>query len=204
MDADYHLFPLTPIRQVKLTTASNFIELLSKVPELDSLRSLHLVSDAEFDEDMETLISNAREAGLGVIEVRVPRLLDDSVDLFINLKGETVVPERNVMLEDYPAWLRATPTERERMRKLANQPYFLHKLMEPDLTSEPELLNMNDWVYLGDSLSKANIWAVAKTFHDLEDDQGLSRRALLYKPNAVNPTELKALLDSPHFVKEYK
>ncbi len=203
MDADHHLFGMTPLRQVKLTNASTFVEILMKVPELDTLRSLHLVSDAEFDEDMENLLSNALEAGLGAIEVRVPRLLDGSVDIFFQLKGEKMIPERNRKLDDFPCWQRATVRERNRMIELASQPYFLHRLMETDLTSEADLLRMNDWVYLGDGPAQAKIWAVGKSFHDLEDEKGLCRRLLFYKPATVNRTELQNLLESPHFVKEH-
>ena len=204
MDADHHLFGVTPIRQVKLTNASTFIESLTRVTELDSLRSLHLVSDAEFDEDMENLLSNGLEAGLGAVEVRVPRLLDGSVDIFLQIKGQPTIPERNGKLDDFPCWRRATVRERNRMVELASQPYFLHRLMEVDLTSEADLLRMNDWIYLGDGPAEAKIWAVGESFHDLEDENGLCRRLLFYKPGRVNRNKLQSLIDSPHFVKEHK
>jgi uncharacterized protein (TIGR02996 family) len=203
MDADVHLVGVTPLRQVKLTNATSFVAQLSRRPELDRLRSLHLVSDAEFDEDMELLRCSAVEADLRVLEVRVPHLVDGSADLFQRLKGEGMVPGADPQLEEFPAWNKATPTERERIRKLANTPSFVQRLAEPDLASEAELLRLNDWVYLGEGPARAGLWATAKTFHDLEDSEGYVRRLLLFKSDRIDPAAYDALRQSPHFVAEH-
>lgn len=202
MDADVHLFGVAPLRQVKLTNASTFIGQLAQVPSLDRLKSIYLVSDAEFDEEMDILLSSAIEAGLRVLEVRVPRIIDGSTDLFLKLKGENG-PVEDAKLDDFAAWVRATPKERERIVKLANTPHFVQRLMEPDLASEADMLRLNDWVYLGDGPATAHVWATAKTFHDLEDADGQCRRLLLFKKEHTPEETLAAVKESPHFVKDH-
>ena len=44
---------------------------------------LHLVSDAEFDEEMELLAESAGSAGLTVLELRIPRIDSDLSGLLL-------------------------------------------------------------------------------------------------------------------------
>ncbi len=59
------LFEFAPLRQVVLMNASSMISALIREPRLDRLRSLHLVSDVEFDEDMEGLRQEAWKQDCG-------------------------------------------------------------------------------------------------------------------------------------------
>jgi uncharacterized protein (TIGR02996 family) len=193
------LFEHAPIRQVVLMNASSMISGLILEPRLNGLRSLHLVSDVEFDEDMEGLRHAAKEAGLRVIELRYPRVDSDADVLFSLLRGNPDDDEKLAeRLEEYPNWARATPRERDRLKELTTIPRFLQYLTEPENTSHSELLRVNDWIYLGDRLREAGVWAVAKTYHDLEDEAGTCRRLALFKPEQLNEDAYTQLLQSPH------
>ena len=135
------LFEFAPLRQVVLMNASSMISALIREPRLDRLRSLHLVSDVEFDEDMEGLRQEALEAGLRVIELRYPRVDTDADVLFSLLRGNPDEDKRlAARLEEYPNWARASARERDRLKELAKIPRFLQHLTEPENTSHAELL----------------------------------------------------------------
>jgi uncharacterized protein (TIGR02996 family) len=168
-----------PVRRVVLAHASDHIGPLAAEPRLDRLASLHLVGDMELDEELTRLAQSARGAGLMVLEFRFPRLWPDVADLFEVLRTANVddpPPEAG----DYPAWSSAGPEARERLIDLARSPRV--GLLAEDPANEGELLSLNDWVYLGDALSDAGAWAVAKGHQDLEDDEGRCRRLVLLRP----------------------
>ena len=77
------------------------------------------------------------------------------------------------------AWSVADLEARRRLVELATSPHAA--LLTEDPAHEGELLALNEWVYLGDSLSNAGAWAVAKGHQDLEDEDGLCRRLVLLR-----------------------
>lgn len=168
-----------PIRRVVLAHASDHIGPLAADPRLDRLASLHLVGDMELDEELNRLAGNARAAGLTVLEFRFPRLWPDVADLFEVLRSARV-DNPPAEASDYPAWTSAGPEARERLIELAVSPHVT--LLAEDPANEGELLSLNEWVYLGDALSDAGAWAVAKGHQDLEDDEGRCRRLVLLRP----------------------
>ena len=197
---DVQLFGASPLRQVVLTNASPAVGALANDERLDRLRSLHLVSDAEFDEEMELLAESAGSAGLTVLELRIPRIDSDLSGLLAVLRGapdDAGAAERK--LEEFRAWDRASAEEQARLRKLAASPRFVQRLTEPLPTSEAEILAANEWVYLGTGLQDARVWAVAKTYHDLEDETGLCRRLALFKPGRFVEPALEALRRTTYF-----
>jgi hypothetical protein len=163
---------------VLLTNASNHVEDLVNEPRLDQLRSLHLVSDADFDEEMQFLIHSAEQLGLTVREVKIPRIDADMNGLFSLLASKEPQEER---LDDFRIWRASSEDQKKRLRDLANTPRFTHRLNEPLPTTELELLHASAWVWLGSALQDERVWAIAKTFHDLEDENGFCTHALLCK-----------------------
>lgn len=167
-----------PVRRVVLAHASDQVGPLAADARLDHLASLHLVGDMEMDEDLSRLASNAREAGLRVLEFRFPRLWPDVADLFDLLRSANI-DDPPVQASDYPAWTSAGPEARERLIELAQSPRT--RLLAEDPANEGELLALNEWVYLGNALTDAGAWAVAKGHQDLEDDEGRCRRLVLLR-----------------------
>jgi uncharacterized protein (TIGR02996 family) len=200
LEEDCILFGHAPIRRVVLSNATSLLDALASSPNLNNLYSLHLVADAEFDEEMEGLRQAAASLGLIVLEMRFPRIQSDANDLLSILRGEPgdepVKPEK---LEEFRNWRRATERERTRWRELASRPSWVQRLVEPEHFSHSELLRLNEWIYLGDRLREAGAWAVVKTFHDLEDGEGLCRRLVLFKQDQVKEGAFEALRESPHF-----
>jgi uncharacterized protein (TIGR02996 family) len=167
-----------PVRRVVLAHASEQIGPLAADPRLDRLASLHLVGDMELDEDLNGLAGAARAAGMTVLEFRFPRLWPDVADLFELIRtaaGDAPPAEA----ADYPAWAAADSDARERLIELAASPRI--GLLAEDPAHEGELLALNEWVYLGDVLTEAGAWAVAKGHQDLEDEDGRCRRLVLLR-----------------------
>jgi hypothetical protein len=201
---DINLFGAAPLCEAVLTNASSVVGALCAEERLDKLRSLYLVSDAEFDEEMELLAESARQVGLIGVELHIPRFDSELSGLLAALRGSAqdgAVAERRP--EDFPVWVRASPSEKERLSQLAASPRFWQRLTEPLPNSEAELLAANSWVFLGDALHEAGVWAVAKTYHDLEDAEGFCRRLALFKPARVSRPLLEALRQSPYFHAEH-
>ena len=196
---DVRLSGVAPLRQAVLTNASAAVPALAADERLDGLRSLHLVSDAEFDEDMAFLAESARATGLTVLEMRFPRIDAELGGFVTAFHGAEEQATDARSLEDFPVWGRANDDERQRLGALLGSPRFVQQLTQPLRTSEPELLAANEWVYLGNALREAGAWAVAKTFHDLELDGGFCRRLVLFKPHKANPSTIKALRNSRYF-----
>jgi hypothetical protein len=137
--------------------------------------------------------------GLTVLELHFPRIQADAGELLALLAGELDDGSPKLdKLSGFRNWDRASSRERERLRELANRPNLAQRLTEPEHFSHAESLRLNDWVYLGDRLRSAGAWAVVKTFHDLEDDEGLCRRLVLLKTDRLNQEGLQALRESPH------
>lgn len=183
-----------PIRRVVLAHATEYVGPLTADSRLDDLTSLHLVGDMELDEDLSRLAEAARAAGLTVLEFRLPRLWPDAADLFDVLRvpvGQDDGRDPN----DFPAWSLASPDARRRLATLARSPRVI--LLAEDPAHEGELLALNEWVYLGDALSEAGAWAVAKGHQDLEDEDGRCRRLVLLRPGRG-----EALRAWPHFYGE--
>jgi len=200
LEEDCILFDRTPIRRVVLSHATSLLEALANDPRLNDLVSLHLVSDAEFDDEMEGLRQAAEAIGLTVIELRIPRLQTDAAELLALLRdeGDDDSP-KPAKLEEFRNWHRASERERNRLRELARKPRLVQRLTEPEHFSHAELLRLNDWIYLGDRLREAGAWAVVKTFHDLEDEEGLCRRLVLFKKDRQKPEVVESLRQSPHY-----
>ena len=203
LEEDSVLFGHCPIRRVVLSNATSLIAALVNNERLDRLYSLHLISDVEFDEEMEGIRQASTSVGLRVLELRFPRMQADAGDLLALLRGEVedglIKTEK---LSEFRNWERASPRERERLRELARRPRFVQRLTEPDHFSHAELLRLNDWIYLGNRLAEAGAWAVVKTFHDLEDEEGLCRRLILFKKDNINQESFQTLCNSPHFHRE--
>jgi uncharacterized protein (TIGR02996 family) len=180
-----------PVRRVVLAHGSEYVGPLAEDARLDRLASLHLVGDMELDEDLGRLADAGRGAGLTVLEFRIPRLWPDAADLFDVLRvqvGEDDGRDPN----DFPAWALADPESRRRLANLAASPRSA--LLVEDPAHEGEMLALNEWVYLGDALTEAGAWAVAKGHQDLEDEDGRCRRLVLLKNGRGD-----ALRVSPHF-----
>ena len=167
-----------PIRRVVLAHASELVRPLAAERRLDALASLHLVGDMELDEDLNMLTTAARATGMRVLEFRLPRLWPDVEDLFETLRA-TGDNGRAPDPEGHTAWSVADPEARRRLIELATSPRAA--LLTEDPAHEGELLALNEWVYLGDALSNAGAWAVAKGHQDLEDEDGLCRRLVLLR-----------------------
>ncbi len=190
---DIQLFGKTPLRRVVLTHSSILVRELFAQPQLGNLESLHLVGDMELDEELEALILNARACPLQVFEFRYPRLGADADDLFNLLRRQHEVPELN----DFPLWSAANEEAQARIRVICDHPRLAQRVLEPEALHEPELLALNDWIYLGDQLDNSAIWAVAKSHQDLEDENHTGRRLYL-----VRPGEADELKQSPYFIGE--
>jgi uncharacterized protein (TIGR02996 family) len=175
---DAAVLAYAPIRRVVLAHASERISPLAADRRLDQLASLHLVGDMELDEDLNVLTAEARAAGMRVLEFRLPRLWPDVEDLFETLRasgGNGRAPDP----EGHTAWSVADQEARRRLVDLATSPRAA--LLTEDPAHEGELLALNEWVYLGDALTSAGAWAVAKGHQDLEDEDGLCRRLVLLR-----------------------
>jgi uncharacterized protein (TIGR02996 family) len=200
LEEDSVLFGHAPIRRVVLSNATSLLDALVDSPNLNDLYSLHLIADAEFDEEMEGLRQAATSLGLVVLEMRFPRIQSDAGDLLAQLRGNgNDEPGKAAKLLEFRNWERASDRERARLRELASRPHLVQRLTEPEHFSHAELLRLNEWIYLGDRLREAGVWAVVKTFHDLEDDDGLCRRLVLFKQERIKGAVFEALRDSPHF-----
>src|SRR5262249_44666118 len=179
LSEDAAILGRAPVRRVVLAHATEYVGPLAADPRMDELTSLHLVGDMELDEDLSRLAEAARAAGLTVLEFRLPRLWPDAADLFDVLRvpvGQDDGRDPN----DFPAWALASPDARRRLATLARSPRVI--LLAEDPAHEGELLALNEWVYLGDALSEAGAWAVAKGHQDLEDEDGRCRRLVLLRP----------------------
>ncbi len=200
LEEDRALFGHAPIRRVVLSNATSLLDALAGDPTLNDLYSLHLIADAEFDEEMEGLRQAASSLGLVVLEMRFPRIQSDAGDLLVQLRGEGCDdPAKAAKLQEFRNWERASDRERARLRELALRPHLVQRLTEPEHFSHAELLRLNEWIYLGDRLREAGVWAVVKTFHDLEDDDGLCRRLVLFKQGRIKDAAFESLRESPHF-----
>ncbi len=201
LEEDSLLCNRTPIRRVVLSNATSLLAALAEDRRLDGLYSLHLVADAEFDEEMEGLRQAAASIGLAILELRFPRIQSDAGDLLALLRAETDDETATAeKLQEFRNWARATERERERLREIAVHPHLVQRLTEAEHFSHAELLRLNDWIYLGDRLRDAGAWAVVKTFHDLEDEQGLCRRLVLFKKDRIQAEAFQALNESPHVI----
>lgn len=201
LEEDGLLFSRAPIRRVVLSNATSLIAALANDPRLDDLYSLHLIADAEFDDEMEGLRQAASTVGLSAIEMRFPRIQSDAAEMFAVLVGDLEASQKLTKLAEFRNWTRASERERERLREIARRPRLVQRLVEPEHFSHAEILRINDWIYLGDRLREAGAWAVVKTFHDLEDDDGLCRRIVLFKKNRIQHEAYEALMQSPHLFK---
>jgi uncharacterized protein (TIGR02996 family) len=204
LEEDSKLFGAAPIRRVVLSNATPALASLIEDSRLDGLHSLHLITDMEFDTEMEVLRQSAREMGLSTLELRFPRIQSDAGDLLAMLRGDEPEAESDepVKLDDFRNWARATPRERDRLREIANHPRLVQRITETENFSHAEVLRLNDWIYLGEQLRSAGAWAVVKTFHDLEDEEGLCRRLILFKPDQINGSAFETLAESPHAFRE--
>lgn len=168
----------SPVRRVVLGHASQLIESLAADSRLQTLTSLHLIGDMEYDEDLVILASCARAAGFIVLEFRLPRLWQDEDAMFQAIRAQDEHNPRDN--EAFPAWRQADARGRKRLHKLATtRTLSVHK-HEP--AWEGELLAVNEWAFLGREFREAGAWAVAKSHHDLEDSQGRCRRLVLLRP----------------------
>lgn len=178
-----------PVRRIVLAHASELVETLAADRRLDALASLHLVGDMEMDEDLNVLAAGARAAGMHVLEFRLPRLWPDVEALFEELRSADDIRPRDP--EGHTAWSVADPDARQRLVELSDSPRAA--LLTEDPAHEGELLALNEWVYLGDAVSAAGAWAVAKSHQDLEDEDGLCRRLVLLRDGRGDE-----LRDSPY------
>ncbi len=176
---DAALFAQTPLRRVVLTRASSHVRALIADPRLDTLESLHLVADMEFDDELTVIGSAARAVGLLVTEFRFPRLGRQAEGLFSLLRHNV---DKSEDLDAYPAWTNADDASRRRLRDLAVNPRFRVLLTDPEPAHEGELLAFNEWAYVGDLFQRTGVWAVAKSHPDLENAQGRCRRLILSRP----------------------
>jgi uncharacterized protein (TIGR02996 family) len=200
LEEDCILFGHAPIRRIVLSNATSLIGALSSDARLDHLVSLHLIADAEFDEEMEGLRQAAAATGLLVIEMRFPRIQSDAGELLALIGSEMDEDaSKKEKLSEFRNWQRASQRERDRLRELANKPNLMRRLTDADHFSHAESLRLNDWIFLGNRLRDAGAWAVVKTFHDLEDEEGLCRRLVLFKQNQLNEDAFQDLRQSPHF-----
>lgn len=190
---DAAILDRAPVRRVVLAHATEYVGPLTADRRLDRLASLHLVGDMELDEDLSRLAEAARAAGLTVLELRLPRLWQDAEDLFDALRAP--VGDECREPEAYPAWRQADEDGRERLCELSTCRHV--SLLAEDPAHEGELLALNEWVYLGDALTEAGAWAVAKGHQDLEDEDGRCRRLVLLRPG-----QGEELRDSPYCVGE--
>jgi uncharacterized protein (TIGR02996 family) len=175
---DVTIFAYAPVRRVVLAHASEHVGRLALEPRLARLGSLHLVGDMELDDDLNVLVAGARDSGLTVLEFRLPRLWPDVEDLFEVLRAPEV-EDSGRDPEVFPAWSAAGPEARVRLAELATSPRVA--LLHNDPAHEGELLALNEWVYLGDTLAEAGAWAVAKSHQDPEDEDGRCRRLVLLR-----------------------
>jgi uncharacterized protein (TIGR02996 family) len=167
-----------PVRRVVLAHASESVGALAADPRLDALASIHLVGHMELDEELNVLAAGARAAGMTVLEFRLPRLWPNAEELF-DLLRSSHAEGRQREPEVYPTWAAAGPDGRRRLSDLSASPRLA--LLAEDPAHEGELLALNEWVYLGDALTAAGAWAVAKGHQDLEDEDRRCRRLVLLR-----------------------
>jgi len=191
LDEDTVILDHAPIRRVVLTHASNQIAKLAADDRLQRLASLHLIGDMELDEELNALAACAREAGFTVLEFRIPRLSEDLNELSETLRASHGSPH----LATFAAWRQADADGQRRLHELALSRRLDQFARDP--ADEGERLAQNEWVYLGDRISSAGVWAVAKGHQDLEDDDSRCRRLLLIRPGHGDD-----LRDSPYCVGE--
>lgn len=178
LQEDVAILGHAPIRRVVLSHASKQIESLATDTRFDRLLSLHLIGDMEYDEDLSILAAYAKTVGFTVLDFRLPRLWEDDDEMFTALRSQDEHnPQEN---EAYSAWRQADGAGRKRLHKLAiSGALNIHR---HEAAWEGELLAVNEWAFLGQEFREAGAWAVAKSHHDLEDDEGRSRRLVLLRP----------------------
>ena len=180
-----------PIRRVMLTHASEYIATLAGDPRLDRLASLHLVGDMEMDEDLQGLAQCAKQAGLTVLEFRLPRLWEEFDEWADALRS----PNGSRALESFPVWRRADAPTRRRLRELVDARRI--SAFDHSPADEGEFLAHCEWAFLGQEPSAAGAWAVAKGHHDLKDETGCCRRLILLRPGQGDE-----LRNSPYLVRD--
>ena len=202
LDHELSLRTLTPIRHAVLNHSSFVIGRLLEEPYLDTMKSLHLVADMETDEQIELLVQGAIENGAEILEMRLPNLRW-SWAVMAGMSRERTEASETDSIEDVPLWQQASPLERHRIEELFLRPQAARAL-DPSLpTTEIDLLTRNDAVYLGDLVRKANIWAVAKSYHDPEDSFGRCRRLLIFKPRTANRLIMAQLRESAYYMRDW-
>src|SRR5262249_41590652 len=144
LEEDSVLCDHAPIRRVVLSNATSLLAALVSDRQLDHLASLHLIADAEYDEEMQILRQAAQSMGLMVRDMRYPRLGCDVADLLALLRQETHDESASTKLEEFTNWRQAGADERERLRELAHQPRLVQRLTESEHFSHAELLRLND------------------------------------------------------------
>ncbi len=174
--ADVALLDRAPVRRLMLTHASEYVGALAAEPRLDRLASLHLVGDMEMDEDLQELAQCARQAGLTVLEFRLPRLWEEMDELAEALRST----DESRAIEKHPAWRRADAPTRQRLRQLATSRRI--SVLDRHPADEGEYLARIEWAFLGQEPSAAGAWAVAKGHQDLIDEKGNCRRLILLRP----------------------
>ena len=195
LEQDAAILDHAPVRRVVLSHASDAVGRLLADSRLTGLASLHLVGDMEMDEDLNLLTACARAAGLTVLEFRFPRLQPDDMEGLFALLRAPDRDDRPREADAFPQWAEAGPAARRRLDDLAASPRTRLLLAEPDTAHEGEVLALNEWVYLGDELTTAGVWAVAKAHQDLGDEAGRCRRLILLRPGRD-----AALRQSPYFL----
>jgi len=180
LSEDVAILDYAPIRRVVLSHASEQIKSLAADRRLDRLASLHLIGDMEYDEDLSILAACAKSVGFTILDFRLPRLWQDEDEMFAALRSQD---EHNPRENDaFPAWRQADTPGRRRLQEIATtRALSVHK---HEASWEGELLALNEWAFLGQEFRAAGAWAVAKSHHDLEDDDGRCRRLVLLRPGA--------------------
>jgi uncharacterized protein (TIGR02996 family) len=176
LSEDAAILDHAPIRRVMLTHASGHVREFAADPRLDRLASLHLVGDMELDEDLGNLADCARQAGLTVLEFRLPRLWEELDELGSALRSSNWSDD----LDRFPAWRHADAKARRRLQEFATSRW--PSIFDRNPADEGEVLARTEWVYLGKEASAAGVWAVAKAHQDLKDEEGRCRRLLLLRP----------------------
>lgn len=193
---DLHLWDNAPIRRIALTHASGSLELLANEPRLNRLDSLHLIGDMELDEDLQFLSAAAKNAGFTVLEFRFPRLREVFTESqATDPHGEEFIAER----EHNSEWMQLATGPKSRLNQLLQTPNLRLMLDEPAPENTAAVLALGDWVFMGELLREANVWAVAKGYHDSVEEDGRCRRLLLLR---TLPTD--DLLNSPYFHAEIR
>jgi hypothetical protein len=186
-----NLFQRAPVRRLVVTRASHYLNPLSKLESLERVRSLHLVGDADTDEDLALLTERARACGFDVLEYHLPRLFPEGEEFFDALRNG-----QRSYLEEHASWTLASEAARKRLFELATSPRFRRLRHQHQIGFAGEWLAQTEWVYLGKELRAAGAWAVAKSHSDLAE-LGLCRRLAL-----VRPGHREQLEKLPYFIGE--